>query len=100
MNPLALIAAGALLLPAMAYANCDSVKSSIHDKISANGVKSFSLKVLPNDQADGASGTRVGTCEGDKTIFYTKGGAADEGSRATSTNASRTSASPASSGSS
>lgn len=62
-------------LPMFAYASCDSVKAGIDAKIKANGVTSYTLEVVPADQAD-AAGKVVGQCEGGKKIVYTRGSAA------------------------
>jgi len=74
-----LMAAVMLGLPLMANATCDQVKSDIDAKIQANGVGHYTLEVVPDDQADNASGKVVGNCEGNKKIIYTRG-ASDSGS--------------------
>jgi hypothetical protein len=52
---------------------CDDLKAEIAKKIDANGVKSYSLDVMPNDQAKDATGKVVGSCEGGtKKIVYSK----------------------------
>lgn len=61
-----------LALPVLAHASCDSVKASIDAKIKANGVSSFTLSVVPADQAD-VDGKVVGQCEGNKQIVYKRG---------------------------
>jgi hypothetical protein len=39
----------------------------------ANGVKSYSLDIMPNDEAKDATGKVVGSCEGGtKKIIYSK----------------------------
>jgi len=50
---------------------CEELKSEIATKIEANGVKNYTLEVVPSDQA----GDRkvVGSCEGGtKKIIYTR----------------------------
>lgn len=69
-----------LLLPALAYADCASTKSMIHDKIQANGVQHFSLDVVDQGAQPSDGGKVVGTCEGDKQIVYTKGGSSMDSS--------------------
>ena len=102
MNTRLITIAGALLLaPVFAHADCDSTKSMISEKIKANGVDKFSLKVVSDDQADSAGGQKVGTCEGNKTIVYMKGGS-DSGDMSSDDSSSKgsMSAQPASSSSS
>jgi hypothetical protein len=69
----ALTAAAFLLLPMLAHASCDDVKSAIDQKIKAKGVAHYSLDVVAADQADSSGGKVVGSCEGGKKIVYTKG---------------------------
>lgn len=74
-----------LLLPALAYADCASTQSMIHDKIQANGVQHFSLDVVDQGAQPSDGGKVVGTCEGGKQIVYTKGGSSmNSGSDASS----------------
>lgn len=62
-----------LVLPA-AYAQikpCEELKAEIAAKIEANGVKNYTLEIVPNDQV----GDRkvVGSCEGGtQKIVYTR----------------------------
>ncbi len=66
------IVATALLMittPAFALKACDELKSEIDAKLKANGVKSYSLEIVPNEQAK--DGKVVGTCDrGSKKIVY------------------------------
>ena len=60
-----LIAALALMLiaaPALARKSCDELKAEIEAKIKANGMKTFTLKIVPNDQVKGEN--VVGSCDG------------------------------------
>ena len=56
------------LATASAYAQaaktCDDVKAEIAKKIEANGVKTYTLDVVPTDKANDAKGKVVGSCEG------------------------------------
>ena len=68
-----LIAAIALFVPlsvqAQAAKSCEDLKSEITAKIEANGVKSYTLEIVPKDQD--AEGKVVGTCGGGtKKIVY------------------------------
>ena len=74
----------AALVPAMSYASCESVKADIQQKIIQNGVaeSSFSLDIVPNDQAEQQGGLVVGHCENDQQkIVYKRAG--DDNSGAT-----------------
>ena len=63
MKRLAVLAALALAAtPALARKSCDELKSEIAAKIEANGVKKYTLEVVPIDAA--ADGKVVGTCDG------------------------------------
>ena len=49
--------------PAMAQRkSCDELKSEIEAKVKANGVKAFTLSIVPNDQAKDEN--VVGSCDG------------------------------------
>ena len=74
-----------MMLPLLAHASCDTVKSNIDAKIKANGVSNYSLDVVAADQADKSQGKVVGQCEGNKAIVYsrTQSGATDDNSRST-----------------
>lgn len=75
----ALIAIVALLLiaaPAMAQRkDCEELKGEIDAKIKKNGVKEFSLEIVPNEQVKEGAGSVVGSCDGGtKKIVYKRGG--------------------------
>jgi hypothetical protein len=75
----ALIAIVALLLiaaPAMAQRkDCEELKGEIDAKIKNNGVKAFTLDIVPNEQVKEGAGNVVGSCDGGtKKIVYTRGG--------------------------
>ena len=54
---------------ASAKVSCDDVRASIEAKLSAKGVKKFTLEILPKDQATDLR--IVGTCDGGlKKITY------------------------------
>jgi uncharacterized protein DUF1161 len=74
----ALIAIVALLLvvaPAMAQRkDCEELKGEIDAKIKKNGVKEFTLDIVPNEQVKEGAGNVVGSCDGGtKKIVYTRG---------------------------
>lgn len=66
----------AVLMTSSAYAQgkpCEELKSDIAKKLEANGVKSYSLEIVPKDKD--AQGKVVGTCEGGtKKIVYSRTG--------------------------
>jgi hypothetical protein len=54
--------------------SCDELKTEIEDKIKKNGVKEFTLEIVPADQVKDA--TVVGSCDGGtKKITYKRGAA-------------------------
>ena len=58
--------------PALARKDCEELKSEIAAKIEANGVKRYTLKIVPKDEP--AEGKVVGTCDGGtKKIVYKRG---------------------------
>jgi hypothetical protein len=58
--------------PAMAGKSCDELKSEIDAKLSAKGVKNFTLTVVPNESVKEQK--VVGSCEGGtKKIIYKRG---------------------------
>lgn len=64
-----------VIAPLAAQASCESVKADIAQKIINNGVpeSGFTLDIVPNDQANQASGQVVGHCENDsQKIIYTR----------------------------
>ena len=74
----ALIAIVALLLiaaPAMAQRkDCEELKGEIDAKIKNNGVKAFTLDIVPNEQVKEGASNVVGSCDGGtKKIVYTRG---------------------------
>ena len=61
-----------LASPAFAKKACEELKSEIDAKIQANGVKSYSLEIVPNE--DVKDGKVIGTCDGGtKKIIYRRG---------------------------
>ncbi|WP_075181731.1 DUF1161 domain-containing protein [Pantoea sp. 1.19] len=73
-------------LPLVAQASCESVKADISQRIINNGVPaaSFSLDIVPNDQADRADGQVVGHCENDShKIVYKRDGSESDSSPTT-----------------
>ena len=73
MKSLLLLAVLALAAtPALARKDCEELKSEIDAKIKANGVKVYTLEIMPKDQQ--ADGKVVGTCDGGtKKIIYKRG---------------------------
>ena len=74
-----LIAAVALALaasPALAQRkDCGELKTEIEGKIKANGVKAFTLDVVPTEKVKEGDGKVVGSCDGGaQKIVYKKGG--------------------------
>ncbi|TKI05681.1 DUF1161 domain-containing protein [Martelella alba] len=72
-------AVGALtLLPMTVLASCESVQADISRKIVENGLpaSSFSLRIVPADQAEQSGGQVVGHCDNDtqKIIYMRTGG--------------------------
>ena len=58
--------------PAMARKPCEELKAEIAAKIEANGVKAYTLEIVPIDAT--ADGKVVGTCDGHtKKIVYRRG---------------------------
>ena len=70
-----LMIAVALLMmatPALAKKACEELKAEIDAKIQANGVKAYTLEIVPNEQVK--DGKIVGSCDGGtKKIVYTRG---------------------------
>lgn len=74
-----LIAVVALALaasPALAQRkDCGELKNEIEGKIKANGVKSFTLDIVPNEKVKEGDGKVVGSCDGGtQKIVYKRGG--------------------------
>jgi hypothetical protein len=58
--------------PAMAGKSCDELKAEIEAKITAKGVKNFTLTVVPSESVKDEK--VVGSCEGGtKKIIYKRG---------------------------
>ena len=58
--------------PAMARKSCEELKAEIAAKIEANGVKVYTLEIVPIDAT--ADGKVVGTCDGHTMkIVYRRG---------------------------
>lgn len=58
--------------PAFARKDCEELKAEIDAKIQANGVKTYTLEIVPNDQVKEQK--VVGSCDGGtKKILYTRG---------------------------
>jgi uncharacterized protein DUF1161 len=75
----ALVAAVAALLiatPALAQRkDCGELKAEIEGKIKANGVKMFTLDVVPTEKVKEGDGKVVGSCDGGtQKIVYKRGG--------------------------
>lgn len=74
-----LIAVVSLLLiatPALAQRKaCEELKAEIDAKIKANGVKMFTLDIVPNEKVKEGDGKVVGSCDGGtQKIVYKRGG--------------------------
>jgi len=72
----AIVAALLIATPALAQRkDCGELKNEIEGKIKANGVKSFTLDVVPTDKVKEGDGKVVGSCEGGtQKIVYKRGG--------------------------
>lgn len=58
--------------PAFAKKDCKELKAEIDANIQANGVKAYTLEIVPNEQVK--DGKIVGSCDGGtKKIIYTRG---------------------------
>jgi hypothetical protein len=73
MKKLVLVAVLLMLAsPAFAKKPCEELKTEIDAKIKANGVKSYTLEIVPNE--DVKDGKVIGTCDGGtKKIVYKRG---------------------------
>jgi Protein of unknown function (DUF1161) len=73
---IAVIASLLIAAPALAQRkDCEELKSEIDAKIKKNGVKEFTLEILPSDQVKEGTGAVVGSCDGGtKKIVYKRGG--------------------------
>jgi uncharacterized protein DUF1161 len=72
----AVVAALLIASPALAQRkDCNELKGEIEGKIKANGVKEFTLDVVPNEKVKDGDGKVVGSCDGGaQKIVYKKGG--------------------------
>jgi hypothetical protein len=72
----ALVAALLIATPALAQRkDCGELKAEIEGKIKANGVKAFTLDVVPTDKVKDGDGKVVGSCDGGtQKIVYKRGG--------------------------
>ena len=72
----AIVAALLIATPALAQRkDCGELKNEIEGKIKANGVKSFTLDVVPSDKVKEGDGKVVGSCDGGtQKIIYKRGG--------------------------
>jgi hypothetical protein len=70
-----LVASLMVAVPALAQVKpCEELKSEIDAKIKANGVKVFSLEIVPNADVKEGEGKVVGTCDGSThKIVYKRG---------------------------
>jgi len=70
-----LVASLMVAVPVLAQVKpCEELKSEIDAKIKANGVKVFSLEIVPNADVKEGEGKVVGTCDGStRKIVYTRG---------------------------
>jgi hypothetical protein len=73
---IAIVASLLIAAPALAQRkDCEELKSEIDAKIKKNGVKEFTLEVVPNEQVKEGAGSVVGSCDGGtKKIVYKRGG--------------------------
>jgi hypothetical protein len=83
MKPLFTLAVlGGLSISVFAQAgkSCDDLKAEIAKKIEANGVKTYTLDVVPADKADSMTDAKVvGTCGGgSKKIVYSRKASSDQ----------------------
>ncbi|MGH8700260.1 MAG: DUF1161 domain-containing protein [Burkholderiales bacterium] len=71
---IAIVASLLIAAPALAQRkDCGELKAEIDAKIKKNGVKEFSLEIVPSDQVK--DGNVVGSCDGGtKKIVYKRGG--------------------------
>lgn len=72
----AIVAALLIATPALAQRkDCGELKNEIEGKIKANGVKSFTLDVVPSEKVKDGDGKVVGSCDGGtQKIVYKRGG--------------------------
>jgi len=72
----AVVAALLIASPALAQRkDCNELKAEIEGKIKANGVKAFTLDVVPTEKVKEGDGKVVGSCDGGtQRIVYKRGG--------------------------
>jgi len=72
----AIVASLLIAAPALAQRkDCEELKAEIDAKIKKNGVKEFSLEIVPSEQVKEDMGAVVGSCDGGtKKIVYKRGG--------------------------
>ena len=72
---IAIVVSLLIAAPALAQRkDCEELKAEIDAKIKKNGVKEFSLEVVPNEQVKDGAGNVVGSCDGGtKKIVYKRG---------------------------
>lgn len=73
---IAVVALALVATPALAQRkDCAELKAEIEGKIKANGVKEFTLDVVPNEKVKEGDGKVVGSCDGgSQKIVYKRGG--------------------------
>lgn len=73
---IAIVASLLIAAPALAQRkDCGELKAEIDAKIKKNGVKEFSLEIVPNEQVKDGANNVVGSCDGGtKKIVYKRGG--------------------------
>jgi hypothetical protein len=71
----AVVAALLIATPALAQRkDCGELKAEIEGKIKANGVKEFTLDVVPTEKVKEGDGKVVGSCDGGtQKIVYKRG---------------------------
>lgn len=75
MKSLVTVAGLLFVMSVCAYAAkpCDELKDEIAKKMDAQGVKSYTLDIVPIDQVKDGEGKVVGSCDGGtKKIVYTR----------------------------
>jgi hypothetical protein len=72
---IAIVASLLIAAPALAQRkDCGELKAEIDAKIRNNGVKEFTLDVVPNEQVKEGASNVVGSCDGGtKKIVYKRG---------------------------
>ena len=69
---MAILCLALIATPVLAKKSCDELKSEIETKLTAKGVKNFTLEVVPS--ADVKDQKVVGSCDGGaKKIVYRRG---------------------------